>query len=129
MDVTDLSVSTVKATFNDRMDASSLIGPSSLQQLRAMGALCNAAEFDQGTATTSLRDRRIFGDATDQAVLRFSESLGSVDAVRKLWKLFFDLAFDSKNKFMIKAFTAADSQSPRSWLTETETRDFGTGDM
>ncbi|KAJ5088869.1 hypothetical protein N7456_012485 [Penicillium angulare] len=129
MDVTDLSVSTVKAPFNDRMDTTAPIGPSALQQLRAMGALCNAAEFDQGTATTPLRDRRVFGDATDQAVLRFSESLGSVDAVRKSWKVFFDLAFDSKNKFMIKAFTPADSQSPRSWLTETEAGGFGTGDI
>ena len=44
------------------------------------------------------------GEATDQAILRFSESLGEVAELRRCWQVKYELAFNSKNKYMIKAF-------------------------
>ncbi|KAF4447185.1 H+/K+-exchanging ATPase [Fusarium austroafricanum] len=76
-------------------------------QLRAMAALCNASEFDAATKDAPLAERKIFGDATDQAVLRFAEFVdpSSVDYLRACWKKIYDLAFNSKNKFMIRCFS------------------------
>jgi len=73
-----------------------------IKQLRAVAAICNAGEFDVTTTNRPLPDRTILGDATDQAVLRFSESLGPVRETRRLWRKRFDLSFNSKNKFMIR---------------------------
>jgi sodium/potassium-transporting ATPase subunit alpha len=72
---------------------------SVLDQLRVISAVCNAGEFDPLTLNLPLAQRKIIGDATDQAVLRLSESLGSVSESRNLWRKRFDLAFNSKNKF------------------------------
>ena len=85
-------------------------GPNMIKQLRAVSALCNAAEFDVTTINQPLADRNIIGDATDQAVLRFSESLGAVSVTRGLWRKRFDLAFNSKNKFMIRVSSLVDSK-------------------
>lgn len=49
---------------------------SAISQLRAVAAICNAGEFEATTLNRPLKERTIHGDATDQAVLRFSESLG-----------------------------------------------------
>jgi sodium/potassium-transporting ATPase subunit alpha len=49
-----------------------------------------------------ISDRKVNGDATDQAVLRLSESLGSVSELRRDFKKVFEIAFNSKNKFMIR---------------------------
>lgn len=75
---------------------------NAIRQLRAVAAICNAGEFDVTTTNRPLPDRTILGDATDQAVLRFSESLGPVQETRRLWRKRFDLSFNSKNKFMIR---------------------------
>jgi sodium/potassium-transporting ATPase subunit alpha len=77
---------------------------TAVSQLRALGALCNAAEFDASTNNLPVEQRRIYGDATDQAILRFSERLGSVNHMRQCWQKTYDLAFNSKNKYMIRAF-------------------------
>ncbi|KAI2640056.1 hypothetical protein GGS21DRAFT_394698 [Xylaria nigripes] len=74
-------------------------------QLRALSSLCNAAEFDAAEADVVLEKRRVFGDATDQAILRFAERLGSVSEMRQAWAKTFELAFNSKNKFMIRSFS------------------------
>ena len=77
-----------------------------LDQLRTMAVLCNAADLDAAEAEKPIAERKIFGDATDQAVLRFSEQLssGSVSYLRAGWEKTFELAFNSKNKYMIQCF-------------------------
>jgi sodium/potassium-transporting ATPase subunit alpha len=77
---------------------------NSLSQLRAVAGLCNAGSFDAATMRLPLHERVIHGDATDQAILRFSEGLGEVAELRRCWKVKYELAFNSKNKYMIKAF-------------------------
>ncbi|KAJ4247486.1 hypothetical protein NW762_013163 [Fusarium torreyae] len=102
---------------------SDLSGPA-IQQARAIAGLCNAAEFDQGTAEKPLAERHIFGDATDQAALRFSESVGSVSELRSQWKMMFELSFNSKNKFMAKAFTAIKRAASQICLSPSEAKNF-----
>ncbi|CCT69115.1 K, P-type ATPase (mediates high-affinity potassium or sodium uptake) [Fusarium fujikuroi IMI 58289] len=89
-------------------------------QLRALAALCNASEFDAATKDAPLADRRIFGDATDQAVLRFAEFVdpSSVDYLRACWNKIYDLAFNSKNKFMIRCFSCTRTEAVAATLSK-----------
>ncbi|KAF2197868.1 calcium ATPase [Delitschia confertaspora ATCC 74209] len=78
-----------------------------IDQLRIVAGLCNAGEFDASTSHLPIHDRKIHGDATDQAVLRLSEMLGSVSELRKDWKKSFEIAFNSKSKFMVRLMTSS----------------------
>ncbi|KAL5119505.1 hypothetical protein ACEQ8H_002570 [Pleosporales sp. CAS-2024a] len=84
-----------------------------VDQIRIVGGLCNSGEFDAATMHLPIAERTINGDATDQAVLRLSESLGSVAELRRDYKKTFEIAFNSKNKFMIRLITPA-NQDPTS---------------
>ncbi|KAH9863454.1 hypothetical protein IAQ61_009732 [Plenodomus lingam] len=90
---------------------SSKICKEVINQVRIVGGLCNSGEFDAATMNLPIAERRINGDATDQAVLRLSESLGSISELRREWKKVFEIAFNSKNKFMIRLVTPANQNS------------------
>lgn len=104
--------------------------PSSnaFQQLRAIAGLCNAGDFDAATEHLPLHERKIIGDATDQAVLRFSESLGPVSELRKMWKKTFNLAFNSKNKYMIRTLKLVQGEGRTLALPATEAESFDVND-
>jgi sodium/potassium-transporting ATPase subunit alpha len=68
------------------------------QQLWHAAALCCAAQFDSSTAHLPLSERLILGDATDQATLRFAETLGPVKSLEATWKQDMEIPFNSKNK-------------------------------
>jgi sodium/potassium-transporting ATPase subunit alpha len=72
-----------------------------LEQLRTVAGLCNAAQFDAATLNLPISERKINGDATDTAILRFAEELGDVSDLTGNWKREFDLPFNSKNKYMV----------------------------
>lgn len=104
---TNLSVDSLKGSLGSRDDAGSSLVP--FLQLGGLAALCNAAEMDAAQADVPIERRNVFGDATDTAVLRFSESLaeGNVAYFRACWHRVFEQAFNSKNKFMIRVFSIA----------------------
>ncbi len=114
MIVTDCAVGTQQMTPDEARDA---LGPdcnargpaigNAVEQLHTVAALCNAAEFDAATRHLPLANRKIHGDATDQAILRFAEALGPVAEPKRCWQTKYELAFNSKNKFMIRAFGLA----------------------
>ncbi|EEH42661.2 uncharacterized protein PADG_07481 [Paracoccidioides brasiliensis Pb18] len=79
-----------------------LLLEKSLDQLRIVGGLCNAAEFDASTLGYPPGQMKMHGDPTDQAILRFSETLGPVNQLRSDTKTLFEIAFNSRNKFMIR---------------------------
>ncbi|KAJ5668722.1 hypothetical protein N7462_009792 [Penicillium macrosclerotiorum] len=121
MAVTDFAIHTANSTLDTTgAYTSSTIAQPVLDQLRAIAGLCNAAEFDSKSQNAPLSERRIFGDATDQAILRFSEGWGPVSELRKSWKTLFNLAFDSKNKFMVKIITPLIPQAKNICLSATE---------
>jgi len=72
-----------------------------LEQLQFIAGMCNAAQFDASTNGLPIAQRKINGDATDGAILRFAEELGSINTFALHWKLVFDLPFNSKNKYMV----------------------------
>jgi sodium/potassium-transporting ATPase subunit alpha len=78
-----------------------------LSILAEMSGICNAGEFDASTSHLAPADRKVHGDATDQAILRFAEALVSVSYTREKWIQLFRLAFSSRNKFMIQVIKAA----------------------
>jgi len=102
---------------------------NSVSQLRALAGLCNAGEFDAATLHLPLAERKIAGDATDQAVLRLSESFGPVHDLQLLWKKTFELAFNSKNKFMIRTLALADPAGLKVALSTAEAEEWKTDDL
>ncbi|KAH9172572.1 sodium-potassium ATPase [Lactarius sanguifluus] len=69
------------------------------RQLATVAALCNAASFE-GSPSDS--NRKINGDATDSALLKFADFLlASVDAARSRWRHVHKMAFNSKTKYML----------------------------
>ncbi|KAJ4129766.1 hypothetical protein NW768_006735 [Fusarium equiseti] len=110
MTVSDCAIGGLNMTIEDaraKMGLSKSTGHP-ISQLRAISALCNASEFDAATVDAPLAERKIFGDATDQAILRFAEFVetSSVAYLRSCWRKTYDLAFNSKNKFMIRCFSS-----------------------
>lgn len=97
---------------------------NAVAQLRAVAGLCNSGEFDAATFNLPIHERKINGDATDQAVLRLSESLGPVSELRQMWKKTFELAFNSKNKYMIRTFELAQKEGLDLALPNTEAATF-----
>ena len=125
MFVTDCALAT--QTFTSELARDHMIEKKNLSgvpQLRAMAGLCNAAEFDAAAMHLPLHERPIHGDATDQAVLRFPESLGPVSAVRQMFKKTFDLAFNSKNKFMLRTFSPLTNEGLEMAISDAERADF-----
>jgi len=99
-------------------------GSNAINQLRAVSGLCNSGEFDAATIHLPLHERKINGDATDQAVLRLSETLGESQELKKLWKKTFELAFNSKNKYMIRTFNLAEEEGLNVVLSTEEAATF-----
>ncbi|KAK4047193.1 hypothetical protein OIO90_006256 [Microbotryomycetes sp. JL221] len=70
--------------------------------LRRGMVLCNDSSFDPSTAELPIADRKIQGNATDGALLRFAAAInGGLEAVSTLYNRVFDLPFNSKNKFAL----------------------------
>jgi sodium/potassium-transporting ATPase subunit alpha len=105
----------VMAVFRSEKNLTALSKPrqSVMDHVRVLGGLCNSGEFDAATLHLPIGERKINGDATDQAILRLSETLGSVAELRRDWKKVFEIAFNSKNKFMVRVMTTT-NQTPTS---------------
>ncbi|KAH2547145.1 hypothetical protein KXW48_006093 [Aspergillus fumigatus] len=127
--VTDCAVSISTFTLDGARDEMVLKGKASaIHQLRAVAGLCNAAEFDAATMNLPVHGRKVIGDATDQAILRFSEELGPVAELRSMWKKTYDLAFNSKNKFMVRTFDLVDRAGLGHAMSPAESAQFGHDD-
>ena len=83
----------------------------SITLVRSVAGLCNAAEFDASTLDRPLHAAKVFGDPTDQAILRLSQSLGPVKELRERWQKMFEIPFNSKNKFMARIMKSVDQDS------------------
>ncbi|KAK4549384.1 hypothetical protein LTR36_006381 [Oleoguttula mirabilis] len=83
-----------------------------LQKLATVAAVCNEAEFDASSMNLPIADRKVIGDATDSAILRFAESMAPVAEARSAVRSTFKVAFNSKNKFAINVVQAETDTSP-----------------
>ncbi|KAF3931111.1 hypothetical protein ABW20_dc0107790 [Dactylellina cionopaga] len=112
-------------------DGKAAVPGNALSQLRAVAGLCNAGEFDAASMHLPLHKRKINGDATDQAVLRFSETLGSVQELRDAWRKIYELAFNSTNKFMLRLMSVREQSAinVNIVLPEAEAKTFASDDL
>ncbi|KZT39131.1 sodium-potassium ATPase [Sistotremastrum suecicum HHB10207 ss-3] len=100
--------------FIKRLEASSAdASGENLRQLAAVAAICNAAEFDQSKSSEKeAGERAVFGDATDTAILRFSDSIKPVHDSQRPWQEIHKINFNSKTKFMLKISRLLDAGRP-----------------
>ncbi|KAI0824955.1 calcium ATPase transmembrane domain M-containing protein [Trametes gibbosa] len=102
--------------------------PAAFTGLHMVARLCNSAKFDSATAHLSVEERQVKGDATDTAVLRFAEELSipslalSTPALLGAYDKFFEIPFNSKNKWMLTAVRRHDApvvhatSEPDTWM-------------
>ncbi|CAL3970765.1 unnamed protein product [Diplocarpon coronariae] len=136
MFVTECSIGTHNMTPDSAREEMMLLGrrmqegrtSNAVAQLRAVAGLCNSGEFDAATLDLPIHERKINGDATDQALLRFSETLGPVSEIRQMWKKTFELAFNSKNKYMIRTLELVQKEGVSIALPDSEATVFGPED-
>ncbi|KAK4442051.1 hypothetical protein QBC34DRAFT_456653 [Podospora aff. communis PSN243] len=105
------------------------LASNAMDQLWSVGGLCNAAEFDATTRHLPLPLRKMHGDATDQAIFRFAEELGPISDLKRCWTTKFNLAFNSKNKFMIRVLGMAHADGLAMALPDGVGAIFEPGDM
>lgn len=72
-----------------------------LSALHRGSLLCNDATFDPKSLGKPVAERETHGNATDGAVLRFSESLGPSEALTEQYPRIHAIPFNSKNKWML----------------------------
>ncbi|KAF7916308.1 hypothetical protein EAE99_009781 [Botrytis elliptica] len=130
MFVTECCIGTHSMTPQSAKDEMTSSGRNNtaISQMRLIAGLCNSGEFDASTMHLPLSDRKINGDATDQAVLRFSESLGPVSELRNMWRKTFELAFNSKNKFMVRTLALTEPEGRSYALPSEEATSFASDD-
>ncbi|GAA5822430.1 hypothetical protein JCM11251_006335 [Rhodosporidiobolus azoricus] len=75
-----------------------------VNQLVSIAAICNDASFITNHSKEDLpaEARNVAGDATDSGLLRFAESVTSVDKLRSAVKVVSQVAFNSKTKYALK---------------------------
>ena len=102
MTVTDFSLGGLEALPASAAAALLAKNDSAVEQLHAACAVCNEADFDASTLDQPIADRKVNGDATDSAILRFVEGMQRpARTTRAAWRSVFKVAFNSKNKFAI----------------------------
>lgn len=139
MSLTDCSIGVVNTTvrtLQDDVASKRTAGAQNMAlgafgQIGALAALCNGTEMDAAQADVLIEERHIFGDATDTAVLRFSESFsdGNVAYFRACWHRVFKLTFNSKNKYMIRCFSITRREALKNTLHAAAAKKFGDQDL
>ena len=88
--------------------------------LHTTASLCCTATFDASTMNLPVEQRQMFGDATDCSILRFSETVSSIQAIRDSWTKIFEIPFNSRNKFMLRLMQADDREALAQGITVSE---------
>ncbi|KAJ5376360.1 hypothetical protein N7509_013246 [Penicillium cosmopolitanum] len=108
--LTQNKMSVVTATFVDQVmsaeKAISAVKEGSLRpimDLHKAAALCNDATFDAATINYPVSERKVLGNPTDGAVLRFVEEAhqGAIKELNERYQRVFAIPFNSKNKWML----------------------------
>ncbi|KAJ5613412.1 hypothetical protein N7510_006606 [Penicillium lagena] len=100
----------VTATFVDKVMSAEEAIPTTLEgslkplmDLHKAAALCNDATFDTATVNYPVSERKVLGNPTDGAVLKFVEEAqqGAVRELNEKYQRVFAIPFNSKNKWML----------------------------
>jgi sodium/potassium-transporting ATPase subunit alpha len=69
-----------------------------IKQMAAIAAICNEATFDEMDRDQPIELRKVNGDATDSAILRFAEILKPIQESKQEWQQVYGTSFNSKTK-------------------------------
>ncbi|KAH7338220.1 sodium-potassium ATPase [Rhizoctonia solani] len=112
MAVQDVAIFDTEYTVMEFRDAANKgEGNHNLHQMGAVAAVCNSANFASGTEEDPTSVRKVLGDATDSAILRFAHAMRPIETARSAWEDVFKLNFSSKTKFMLKLSKLVDLSS------------------
>ncbi|KAG0257798.1 hypothetical protein BGZ95_005138 [Linnemannia exigua] len=75
-----------------------------LRQLQLATMLCNNAKFDPETIDLPVPERKVHGDATDSALLRFSAQIADSSALSPCFERTQEIPFNSRNKWMMSVY-------------------------
>ncbi|KAI9236919.1 MAG: cation-transporting ATPase pma1 [Podila humilis] len=82
-----------------------------MQQLQLAALLCNNAKFDPATIhAPALIDRKLLGDATDCALLRFAHEIANPAPLSGAFERTSDIPFNSRNKWMMTVHQGSKAQ-------------------
>ncbi|KAK3829340.1 MAG: hypothetical protein J3Q66DRAFT_379952 [Benniella sp.] len=76
----------------------------SIRQLQLATLLCNNAKFDNETNGLPVTERKILGDATDSALLRFGAQVSETTALSACFERTFEIPFNSRSKWMMAVY-------------------------
>ncbi|KAG0004569.1 hypothetical protein BGZ79_008820 [Entomortierella chlamydospora] len=82
----------------------------SIHQLQLATLLCNNAKFDTETKHLPLSERKVLGDATDSALLRFSAYVSDTAALASCFERTHEIPFNSRNKWMMSVYQGSAQQ-------------------
>jgi sodium/potassium-transporting ATPase subunit alpha len=113
--LTENKMSVVSIGFVDRTCSGTeeaKLDSKAFDELRKGMTLCNDAFFDPSTEDQTVSERKVQGNATDGALLRYVSALpGGMDYMKERYNRLLDKPFNSKDKF---AFTYIESSSEKS---------------
>jgi sodium/potassium-transporting ATPase subunit alpha len=79
-----------------------------VEELHRASIICNDATFEAADSMAPISKRKINGNATDGAILRFAEDAKSGTEIRDALPRLFQIAFNSKNKWMLSLHSNPD---------------------
>ncbi|KAG7529951.1 hypothetical protein FFLO_05307 [Filobasidium floriforme] len=99
-----------------------------VRQLAAIAGICNEATFDASSKGEPAELRKVNGDATDSAILRFAEILRPAQDSKSEWREVYGTSFNSKTKHMVKLLSLESAgEHPEALLadaTDFEAKDY-----
>ncbi|KAF9436246.1 hypothetical protein BGZ76_004474 [Entomortierella beljakovae] len=82
----------------------------SLRQLQLATLLCNNSQFDSESVHLPLCERKVLGDATDGALLRFCKYVSETSVLSTCFERTFEIPFNSRNKWMMTVYQGSSQQ-------------------
>jgi sodium/potassium-transporting ATPase subunit alpha len=100
--LTENRMSIVSLGFVDRVftPKDAPVDSIAFRELRKGMTLCNDSKFDDNDVSAPVETRKVIGNATDGALLRYQAALPSSD-ISSAYSRLYDLPFNSKNKFAV----------------------------
>ncbi|KAF9135942.1 hypothetical protein BGW39_009916 [Mortierella sp. 14UC] len=81
-----------------------------LRQLQLATLLCNNAKFDNESMALPILERKIHGDATDSALLRFGSQVADSSVLEGCFERTQEIPFNSRNKWMMAVYQGSATQ-------------------
>ncbi|KAF9935343.1 hypothetical protein FBU30_003133 [Linnemannia zychae] len=81
-----------------------------LRQIQLATLLCNNAKFDNESLNLPIPERKVHGDATDSALLRFGSQIAESSVLASCFERTYEIPFNSRNKWMMAVYQGSAEQ-------------------